>query len=92
MSAYRVVQAVTLSAKHRPTGRTRHYRDGALIQAPAALKIAKCLDSTGYYLLYLDQTGSELTDTYHESLEAAVDQAEWEFGVSRSDWKQVWDS
>ena len=45
--------------------------------------------SAGYYLLYLDSEGNELTDTYHDTLESAFDQAEWEFRVQPAEWEEV---
>ncbi|WP_309670156.1 hypothetical protein [Gemmatimonas sp.] len=40
----------------------------------------------GYYLLYLGESGAELTDTFHESIAQAMKQAEHEFGVLPKDW------
>jgi hypothetical protein len=46
-------------------------------------------DDSGYYLLYLDETGEELTDTYHDSLEKAFSQAEREFQCKEEEWQIV---
>jgi hypothetical protein len=48
--------------------------------------IAQLLPDPGYLLLYLDEDGEELTDTYHESLEKALDQANWEFNIEPDEW------
>ena len=40
----------------------------------------------GYYLFYCDADGIEQTDTWHESLEGAQDQALFEFGVEPEEW------
>lgn len=48
--------------------------------------IAQLLPDPGYYLLYLDESGEEITDTYHDSLEKALDQAKWEFNVEPDEW------
>jgi len=40
------------------------------------LRIAQFAGDDGYYLLRCDGNGKELTDTYHPSIEDAVDQAE----------------
>ena len=53
---------------------------------PFALSIVKYSDNEGYYLLYLDKFGEEQTDTYHETLEDAFGQAEFEFGVKKDEW------
>lgn len=86
MGEFVVLLEVKLADRHRPTGRTRHHRDGALLPPPAALRIAQYPDDPGFYLLYLDAGGEQQTDTWHESLEAAQRQAEFEFGVTSGDW------
>jgi len=53
------------------------------------LRIVKYIDDPGYYLLYCDEHGQELTDTYHESLADAMTQAEWEFQVRAHDWQVI---
>jgi hypothetical protein len=42
----------------------------------------------GYHLLYFDDQGEEMTDTYHENLNAAFEQAKAEFGVVKEDWRK----
>jgi hypothetical protein len=43
----------------------------------------------GYYLLYLDSEGMEMTDTWHESVAAAIEQAKFEFGLMPDDWNRT---
>ena len=81
------------SNRHKSTGNTRHMYGSPLnpeqqvpVPAPAALAVVRYDDEGGFYLLYLDPQGRELTDTWHETLEAAKDQAEFEFGVRPSKW------
>ncbi len=59
------------------------------MSTPAMLKIAKFEGDTGYYLYYCDSSGVEMTDTWHESLEKAMEQAEFEFQVAKQDWEPV---
>lgn len=66
--------------------KTIHYSGSALLSKPFALSIVKYSDNEGYYLLYLDKFGEEQTDTYHETLEDAFGQAEFEFGVKKDEW------
>lgn len=71
----------------RVTGNTRHYRDGAVQPAPKSVEIVKMPPDAGFYLLYLDDAGNEMNDTYHESLDRAKEQAEFEFGTAVSEWE-----
>jgi hypothetical protein len=72
---------------HKPTGRTQHYRAGAECPPPAELRIVQFADDPGFYLLYCDATGAEITDTYHESIDEAKAQAEFEFNVKPQEWE-----
>lgn len=56
---------------------------------PSYLQIVTFKDQTGYYLFYLNENMEEMTDTFHETLERALKQAEWEFGVQAKDWEVV---
>ena len=72
--------------RHPPTGNTRHFVGGVLWEGAHALRIVQYRGEAGFYLLYLDQAGNEVTDTRHESLTDAVSQANFEFGVEPADW------
>ncbi|KER40630.1 hypothetical protein F528_0439 [Neisseria meningitidis 992008] len=39
-------------------------------------------------MFYLDETGQEQTDTYHDTLDSAFEQVEFEFGISKEEWMQ----
>ena len=86
---------VSLGEQHFHPGKTKH----TLIDAKGArsfglftsLVIATYPDASGYYLLHLCADGTG-TDTYHTTLEEAFQQAEWEFGVQRSEWVETNDS
>jgi hypothetical protein len=87
MADYQVFRRIRLSPAHRPTGRTRHVVGGELAPTPAELRIAQYEGDPGYYLFYCDEAGAEITDTYHDSLEEAIAQAEWEFGTKAEEWE-----
>lgn len=82
-----ILRRTTLKPEHKPTGRTQHFHGTEELPTPTMLKVARYADDEGYYLFYCDDSGEEFTDTYHESLEEALAQAEWEFGVKPSEWK-----
>jgi hypothetical protein len=54
---------------------------------PTMLRIVQYEDSWGFYLFYCDSDGVEFTDTLHETVAAAKDQAEFEFNVRADEWE-----
>jgi hypothetical protein len=84
-----VLRRIRLGPSHPPTGKTRHLQGCEVLPAPWELRIVKYLDDTGFYLFYCDDTGKEITDTYHDTLEGAMSQAEWEFEVKENEWEVV---
>ena len=60
------------------TGRTRHVVARVEVGGFAGLAIEYPNDR-GFYLFYCDGEWGVVTDTYHDSVENAVDQAEFEF-------------
>jgi len=85
MESKQILCTVNL-ANHVQTGNTRHFVHGSLKDKPDSLAITQFQGDSGYYLLHLDANGGEISDTYHETLNEAFDQAEWEFNVQRSEW------
>jgi hypothetical protein len=86
-----VLLRVMLSPDHLPTDKTRHYLGGTLAPVPKELRIVKYSDDNGYYLFYCHDNGVEFTDTYHETLEKAMLQAEWEFQIRPHEWERATD-
>jgi hypothetical protein len=88
-----VLARVRLGDDHRPTGRTKHLLLSASgqneIATPVELRITKYDDTEGVYLFYCDDDGTELTDTYHDTVSDAMDQAGWEFNVRPDEWTWV---
>jgi hypothetical protein len=71
--------------RHQPTGQTRHI--GVPTEAFRELRIVE--RDHGIFLLYLDQDGNEVTDTWHQSLGDAMHQAEFEFSVQPDEWSDA---
>ncbi len=55
---------------------------------PHELRVVQYETDGGYYLLYCDESGEEMTDGFHLTLEEAFGQAEFEFGIKSTEWKQ----
>lgn len=73
--------------RHAATGFTVHRRGDEVLPKPSALVIAQIGSDPGYYLLYLDDAGKEMTDTYHDDLDGAFEQAMAEFGLAKEEWQ-----
>jgi hypothetical protein len=78
------------------TGGTRHHRahieegeirKGEELPVPAWVEIQPA--DGAFFLLYLDERGEQLTDTWHQTLEQAKAQARHEFGIEGDDWETV---
>jgi hypothetical protein len=78
--ARRTIAKATVD-RDRVTGNARHYRDGQLLPPPYSLEIVQEESSECYYLLRLDSKGEWMTDTWHGSIESAMAQAHFEFGM-----------
>jgi hypothetical protein len=57
------------------------------IPDPEAVEVVE--QDGAVYLLRLDPQGECLADTWHESVETAKAQANFEFGIEDGDWKDV---
>jgi hypothetical protein len=63
----------------QPRGTTRHLEADEELGPFAALAIASYEGKPGYYLFYCDPSWTVQTDTFHESVEAATQQAAYEY-------------
>ena len=82
----KVVCYSAIDTRHCHTGKTRHTVRGVLLGSAAGLAICRYeKDEDSYYLFGCDGDWATLSDTCHESLEKAQEQAEFEYaGVSRT--------
>jgi hypothetical protein len=74
-----VLQVADLSSA-TPTRATRHVVAGREVTAFAHLALAQYENDSGVYLFYCDADWNTVTDTYHDTLERALSQAQFEFG------------
>lgn len=82
-----------INHRHHRTHACKHYNfsAGAHDVEPHYISINLSPDAfpgeEAYLLNYYDQTGIWITDTWHETLELAFSQAEFEFKHSKKTWK-----
>jgi hypothetical protein len=85
----RVIQWSAIDRRHRPTQNCRQIVAGQ-VQGPAAgLAICRYEDDDAYYLFGCDPHWNQITDTWHPSLEAAMEQAEFEYEGVSATWRSV---
>ena len=71
---------VILSVEERKaTGKTKHTHVGKLANSTVGLAICKQANEDGYYLFGCDVNWESETDTWCESVEEAIEQAEWAY-------------
>lgn len=81
-----VLYYVALDSPIVPTGLCRHVVAGVPHGPFAALAICKYPDHEGYYLFYCGSDWRVITDTYWNSIEEAIDQAEFEYIGTKANW------
>jgi hypothetical protein len=99
----RVIRRVTLLPRHAPTGAVKHSRFSGFVEdesgglrldhsnplpPPASLAIVT-YGAGQFNLIHLDANGRDLTDTFHESVDDALEQASFEFTVQPDEWTVV---
>ena len=85
MSAFVTLKRVVLGSHHLHPGRTLHRVNSKDFSPFVSLEIAQSPGDSGFYLLHICSDGA-VADTHHESMEEAMHQAEFEFGVHSNEW------
>ena len=77
-----------IDGRHRPTGACRHISPCGLLGSAAGLLICGHQESS-VYLHSCDENWVPFTDTWHESVEEAKRQAEFEYVGSSVTWQRI---
>jgi hypothetical protein len=83
-----VIAYTIIDARHRATGNTLHTVRGAAFGPAAGLAICRYPGEDGFYLFYCDSAWEPVTDTWHETLDDAEQQAEFEYESTQRTWQQ----
>jgi hypothetical protein len=85
VGGYPVVCYSAIDERHRFTRRTRQIVGGVLMDAMSGLAICQPHGTNEFYLFGCDENWNVVTDTWHQSLEEAKAQAEFEYeGISKT--------
>jgi hypothetical protein len=86
------IRRVKLEEHHLNPGRTKHTISDANGIRPfppfTSLAITRYGEGNACYLMHICDDNS-VADTWHETLDDALYQAEWEFGVRPEEWIEV---
>lgn len=77
-----------IDRRHHPTGACRHLSPSGVLGPAAGLLICGHPEST-VYLYSCDENWGPFTDTWHESVEEAKRQAEFEYVGSSATWQRL---
>ncbi len=75
-----------IDERHQFTGNCRQIVAGQLMGPMKGLAICKYDEEDAYYLFGCDEDWESITDTWHETIEEAMEQAEFEYKGSKETW------
>jgi hypothetical protein len=84
-----VIATTSIDHRHEATHGTAHIVAGQEAGVANTLAICKLGSENGFYLFDCDENWNVTTDTWHESVEAAKDQAEFEYRGSGTTWEDA---
>ncbi|MDI1241300.1 MAG: hypothetical protein PSX80_05205 [bacterium] len=83
----RVLLFTSIDERHKHTSNTDQVVAGKLMGPAIRLAICKYEGEEAYYLFSCDEGWDSITDTYHESVEQAKEQAEFEYEGITATWQ-----
>lgn len=83
----KVVLYTKIDERHDHTGNCKQIVAGVLMRAAFGLAICQYEGEENYYLFGCDENWNTLTDTWHETLEEAKEQAEFEYEGTHQTWQ-----
>jgi hypothetical protein len=84
----KILEFVALTLEEKRTGNTKHIIAGDEHVEFNGLAICQYDGEDAVYLFYCDSDWNVLTDTWHENVEAARDQASFEFEGLETKWRK----
>jgi hypothetical protein len=82
----KVIWYSPIDQRHQYTGNTQHIVNGKIADNIYGLAICQYELEEGYYLFGCDQNWQSVTDTFHDTMEDAKDQAEFEYVIIHRSW------
>jgi hypothetical protein len=89
LNGLKLVAWSPVDARHTATSKTRHLVAGEVLGPSQALAICYDPDTAAYFLFRCDDAWAVLADTWHQSLDEARAQGEFEYAGVNSTWQDV---
>lgn len=83
----KVICFTVIDERHQPTGNCKQIVGGVLQEPAAGLAICQYEGEECFYLFGCDSAWQTITDTWHETLEDARNQAEFEYRSVSQTWQ-----
>ena len=83
-----VVLYTPIDERHRHTGNCEQIVAGELMGAAAGLAICQYEGEDSFYLFGCDENWETVTDTWHQTLQEAKEQAEFEYEGVSATWQK----
>jgi hypothetical protein len=83
---FRLICYTPIDQRHHFTDGCKQFVDGKKVGPMADLMICRCQTEDAFYLFGCDNNWNVITDTLHQFLEEAKEQAEFEYSGSTNTW------
>ena len=84
-----VILFTPIDQRHRHTGRWKQIVSGDLLGPAAVLAICQYEGEANFYLFGCDAAWNSVTDTWHQTIEEAMGQAEIEYEGAAKTWQRA---
>jgi len=85
----KLLRWTVIDSRHRPTGNCQHVVAGVLEGPAAGLAICRSDEEGAYYFFGCDAQWNTVTDSWRETLEDAMRQAEFEYEGVAATWNVI---
>lgn len=82
----KVIMFTPIDEQHQFTGKPQHIVSGKLMSKISGLVICQYENDTSFYMFGCDKNWKSITDTWHESIEDAIHQANFEYAGTKDTW------
>jgi hypothetical protein len=89
LNGARLLYYTTIDERHVSTEKTTHRVNNVVLAPAAALAVCQYENDDSFYLFYCDENWEPMTDTWHQTLEDAFHQVEFEYKGVTETWEKM---